>query len=316
MSRKCTCADWGERAVFCPICRPEAFLDDDKLYAACRTNGRATQTQMAARYEALSRIVAEIKPCSVRGAYYQATVRGVVEKTDPGYDKVQRALVELRRAEKLPYNYITDNTRWQRKPDTYDSLQDALEQTARLYRRAVWSDIDAYVEIWIEKDALAGVIYPVTAKYDVPLMVARGFPSLTFLQSCGEYIASLDKPAYVYHLGDHDPSGVCAAEKIGEALKEFAPDADLHFERIAVLPEQIAKWNLPTRPTKKSDSRSKLFNGDSVELDAIRPDILRGLVEEVIEQHLPADQLAVLAVAETSERDMLRLFARQATVAI
>ena len=123
-------------------------ISDDELYAACRIKGkRATQLEMEARFEALKRIVREVRPCSVRQVYYQATVHGVVEKTDPGYDKVQRGLVDLRRAGEIPYRYITDNTRWQIKPTTYNSIQNALEETARLYRRAVWSDVDAYCEV-------------------------------------------------------------------------------------------------------------------------------------------------------------------------
>jgi hypothetical protein len=177
-----------------------AHLEDDELYAACRTNGkRATKRQMEAMHEALVRIVEEVAPCTVRQVYYQATTHGVVDKTEAGYDRVQRALVDLRRSSRIPYRKITDNTRWQIKPATYGGLKDALEETARLYRRAVWSDVDAYVELWLEKDALAGVVQPVTAKFDVPLMVARGFSSLSFLHAAGEDIAALDKPAHIYH---------------------------------------------------------------------------------------------------------------------
>jgi hypothetical protein len=119
-------------------------------------------------------------------------------------------------------------------------------------------------------------MYPITAKYDVPLMVARGYASLSFLHSAAEAIAELDKPAYIYHLGDHDPSGVNAGEKIEETLRELAPDADITFERLAVTPEQIQEWKLPSRPTKTTDSKAKKFGYDqSVELDAIAPDDLR-----------------------------------------
>jgi hypothetical protein len=285
-------------------------LADGELYAACRTNClRASNLQMAARYAALVRIVCEIQPCTVRQTYYQATVRGVVEKTQAGYDKVQRALVDLRMAGKIPFRSITDNTRWQIKPITYNSMEDALDATAHLYRRAVWSDVDSYVEFWLEKDALAGVIHPITSRYDVPLMVARGFSSLSFLHNAAEHIESIQKPAYVYQLGDHDPSGVCAGQKIEEMLRRFAPRAEIHFERLVVLPHQIAQWNLPTRPTKKTDSRARNFEGDSVEMDAIHPETLRQLVQEVIVAHLPPDQLRVLKVAEESERRMLRMFA-------
>ena len=113
--------------------------------------------------------------------------------------------------------------------------------------------------------------------YDVPLMVARGYASLSFLHSAAEAINELDVPAFIYHLGDYDPSGVNAGEKIEETLRELAPDAEIIFERIAVTPEQIEEWSLPTRPTKASDSRAKAFGSDiSVELDAIAPDLLRG----------------------------------------
>ena len=143
-------------------------------------------------------------------------------------------------------------------------------------------------------------------------MVARGFSSLSFLHNAASDIADLDKPAFIYHLGDHDPSGICAAEKIEQTLREFAPDAEIHFERLAVLPKQIRDWNLPTRPTKKSDSRAKLFKGDSVELDAIHPDMLRQIVQEAIEQHLPEHQLETLEVAEESEREILQMFTQNA----
>ena len=140
-------------------------------------------------------------------------------------------------------------------------------------------------------------------------MVARGYASLSFLHSAAEFIDELDVPAYIYHLGDFDPSGVNAGEKIEETLRELAPDAEITFERIAVTPEQIRDWDLPTRPTKTTDSRAKSFGDISVELDAIEPQDLRDLVEQVIEQHLPPEQFEVLKAAEESERSLLTLFA-------
>src|SRR5271170_2312168 len=85
----------------------------------------------------------------------------------------------------------------------------------------------------------------------------------------------------------------------------MAPDAEIHFERIAVTLEQIRDWDLPTRPTKASDSRSKGFGDISVELDAIPPDRLRELVNTAIERHLPPHQLSVLKIAEAEERKLL-----------
>jgi hypothetical protein len=247
-----------------------------------------------------------MRPMTVRQVFYQATVKGVVEKTEAAYTKVQTDLVFMRKSGDLPYGWLTDSTRMQRKPRTFDGVDAALEHTAIFYRKDLWASADCYVEVWLEKDALAGVVYPITSSYDVPLMVARGYASLSFLHNAAEYIRNLDVPTYIYHLGDFDPSGVNAGEKIEQTLREMAPDAEIEFERIAVQHWQIEAWNLPTRPTKASDTRAKNFGDISVELDAIDPDRLRSLVAEAIENHLPRQQFAILKAAEESEREIIR----------
>lgn len=272
---------------------------------------RATRAEVEQRRQSLFEIIEQMKPMTVRQVFYQATVRGIVDKTERDYDKVQTDLVQMRRAGVLPYGWLADNTRWQRKPRTFSSVEHALQETARLYRKALWDDADCYVEIWLEKDALAGVVLPVTALYDVPLMVARGYASLSFLHVAAELIATLDVPAFIYHLGDFDPSGVNAGNKIGETLAQMAPAAELYFERLAVTPDQIRKCNLPTRPTKPSDSRSKGFGKISVELDAIPPNYLRDLAQEAIERHLPPRQFKILKTAEQSELALIRRLASE-----
>jgi hypothetical protein len=274
---------------------------------------RATKAEVEERREALLEIIDVGKPMTVRQVFYQATVHGLVEKAESGYAKVQVDLTKMRRDGSLPYDWLADNTRWQRKPTTFDGIEEALRNTAAFYRKSLWTHADSYVEIWLEKDALSGVIYPVTSMYDVSLMVARGYASLSFLYSAAEYISALDVPTYIYHLGDYDPSGVNAGEKIEETLNELAPDAEIFFQRIAVTEEQIATWNLPTRPTKKSDTRSKAFGDISVELDAIEPNRLRALVQEAIEQYLPADQFEMLKAAEESEREIISRLVNTAT---
>jgi hypothetical protein len=268
---------------------------------------RGTKAEVEQRRLALMEITAAGHPMSVRQVYYQATVRNLVEKTELGYRKVQEDLVFLRRiGGEMPRSWIADSTRWQRKPKTHGSIEEALQDTARFYRRSLWTDAGCYVEIWLEKDALAGVILPVTALFDVPLMVARGYASISFLHAAAEAIADLEVPAYIYHLGDFDPSGVDAGRAIEATLRKYAPDAEIHFERIAVTKRQIDFWDLPSRPTKKTDSRAKGFGEVSVELDAIAPAQLRCIVEVAIERHLPRRQLEVLKAAEESERMLLR----------
>jgi len=276
---------------------------------------RAGPEEMRRRRLALLDIVEEQQPMTVRQVFYQATVRGLIEKTENGYDKIQKTLGNMRVEGQLPWGWIVDNTRMQRKPRTYNNLMDALSHTELMYRRALWRDADAYVEIWLEKDALSGVVYPVTEKYDVPLMVARGYSSISFLYAAAEAIERQVKPAYIYHLGDFDPSGVNAGEKIEETLRKYAPDSEIHFERIAVSQAQIAAWRLPSRPTKKTDTRTKRFtqrfgNVESVELDAIAPDQLRKLVEDAITRHISAHELHIAKVAEESERVVLQAFKR------
>ncbi len=146
---------------------------------------------------------------------------------------------------------------------------------------------------------------PITYKWDVTLMVARGYASLSFLHSAATEMEDLDVPIFIYHLGDFDPSGVNAGEKIEQTLRLLAPTANITFERLAVTPQQITEWSLPSRPTKMSDSRSKGFGNISVELDAIEPWRLRKLVQDAIERHLPQHQYEDLMQAEASERRLI-----------
>jgi hypothetical protein len=218
----------------------------------------------------------------------------------------------MRRDRIIPYSWTSDNTRWMRKPNTYKGLAHFLNHTARFYRRDLWVNAGRYVEIWCEKDALAGVIMKETEPYDVPLMVSRGFSSDTYLQSAAEAIEAEDKPAYIYQFGDHDPSGVWIAKKVEEGLRYHAPNAEIYFDRVAVTPKQIDAWSLPSRPTKRErNTHARGFEGDSVELDAIPAGQLRTLVRECIEPHVDDYQLRILRTAEASERDLLGQWAEQ-----
>jgi hypothetical protein len=288
-------------------------LTGKPIYKACPIKrARATKPEMESRFETLLDIVQVMRPMTVRQIFYQATIRGTVEKTEQGYAKVQIALANMRRAGVMPYNWIVDFTRWQRKPRTFLNVAHALEQTASFYRKDLWARAESYVEIWLEKDALSGVLMPVTSKYDVPLMVARGYASLSFLSAAAEYMAAEVRPVFIYQLGDFDPSGVDAARKIEQTLRELAPAAEIYFERLAVTPQQIDSWGLSTRPTKQSDTRANGFGSISVELDAIDPNALRYLVEGAIGRHLPQHEYRVLMAAEQSEREALACFVSEA----
>jgi hypothetical protein len=263
---------------------------------------------MQALRDAIFQIVEAQQPVTVRQVYYRATVAALIDKTEREYSRVQKLLGVMRRDGTLPYEWISDNTRSCIQPTTYTSPQHAVRVLARWYRKGLWLNHGCRCQIWLEKDALSGVIESVTDEYDVPLMVCRGYPSMTFLHECAQDIADLDVPVFIYHLGDFDPSGCDASRAIEKDLREHAPDAEIIFERLAVTPMQIRNWNLPTRPTKTSDPRAAKFGAESVELDAIEPNELRALVRSAIERHLPRKRLDALKEIEERERCVLRDF--------
>lgn len=279
--------------------------------ASAIKRSRRTKAAISSIKDAITEILSQDNPQTVRQVFYALTVRGVIRKAEIEYQRtVVRLLTEMRETGEIPFEWIADNTRWMRKPTTFIGLEACLENTAECYRRNLWAHMPVYVEVWCEKDALAGVLMRETEIYDVPLMVAKGYSSISFLHSAADAIAARGKPAHIYHFGDLDPSGVDAARDIDVKLRRYAPGAEIHFERPAVTREQVDRWNLPTRPTKTTDTRAKKFVGTSVELDAIPAQQLRGLVRECIERHVVQQQLAVLQVAEKSEREILTSLAR------
>jgi hypothetical protein len=286
----------GKRSYRCPIKRT-----------------RRTKTDISAIRTAIHDVIEDDPPMTVRQVFYQLVARGVIEKTEEQYQgTVIRLMTEMRLDGSLPYSWIVDETRRVRITKTYDSIRNALEQTARFYRRSALAQAPDYIEIWCEKDALAGVLWDVTSEYDVPLMVSRGMPSLTFLHASAQAIrnaAERDKKTFIYQFGDHDPSGVLIPKTIERRLDEMCEPLDCpppQVKRIALTEKQIKKHRLPTRPTKRNGNpHAAGFVGRSVELDALPPRVLRDLVRKVIERHISPAQTLALRVAEDSERKLL-----------
>ena len=286
---------------------------------------RRTKAEIDSIKEGIFEYCQQHHPLTVRQLFYALTVMKLIAKTEAEYKQtVVRLSKEMRLSGELNWDWLVDNTRWMRKPQTFGSLADCVEQSARTYRRSLWQQSHEYVEVWLEKDALAGVFNDVTSEFDVPLMVTRGYPSLSYLRSAAETIVATGKDTTIYYFGDWDPSGADISRNVEARLREFTEvvarewsettmrtyDApDIRFERVAVNPWQIEAWGLPTRPTKSSDSRSKSFVGQSVELDAIPPDDLRALVRERLSDHVSADQLELAREADRLERQTLEAIA-------
>ena len=282
------------------------------MVANTSSRRRRSKAEIKKVWQAISDLLNEDHPMTVRQVFYRLVSEGRIAKTEAEYKStVVRQLGVMRRAGEIPFDWIADHTRWMRKPRSYSSLSAALQLTAETYRRALWDNQEVYVELWLEKDALAGVLMEETGPWDVPLMVTRGYPSLSYVYEAAETISVHGKPTFLYYCGDWDPSGLDIPRSIETNLREFAPDAEIHFQRIAVTQEQIIEWALPTRPTKKTDSRSRGFEGESVEVDAIPPRSLRDLVKRYITQHIDQRQLEILKAAERSERELLQKLPQQ-----
>lgn len=180
---------------------------------------RSTHAEIQQREDAIYAFCEEQNPVTVRCIYSPLTTLELVPKTKNGYKRVQNTCTRMRREGQLPFHWVSDNTRWMRKPWTYNSMQQALRETASFYRRDFLNYTNLDTEVWLEKDALASIFYDVTVKWDIPLMVSRGFASLTFLHDAA---IQLEDGAHIYIFSDYDASGENLARSIDRGLHEFS----------------------------------------------------------------------------------------------
>jgi hypothetical protein len=271
---------------------------------------RSTKAEMAERYEALIQIVTDAAPTGVRFCYYRAVSQGIVPKTDNGYVLAQWALMHLRETRAVPWESITDSSRWMRKPETWNSAEELLADAASSYRRPLWADADARVEVWCESESVAGVIWPVTREWDVPLFPMKGQTSASFAHSAAMTYRHDHRPVIIYYVGDHDPHGLEIEAQLAHKLREYSERDEITLQRLACTPEQVTDMDLigtkPKKTTWKHPTLGKQpFQGEAVEVEAIDAPILRNVVETAITSHLDPHALAINRMVEKSERDGL-----------
>ncbi len=272
---------------------------------------RATKEDMEARAQFLIDYAVENEPVTVRQLFYAATVAGLIEKSESGYNKIQAQVLALRRDGRLPYYCIADATRYMRKLQSFDGWEEALRDTAAIYRKDLWAQSGVKVEIWIEKSALAGVLAPVTEEFDVPLMPTGGYTSETFAYGAVAAMRGSGKTLVVYALYDFDRSGRDASSSLQEKVERFGREygVGVYFQALGLSEKQVIDLNLPTRPAKRKTKADQRWPHDfAAELDAIPPNTLRKMVSEAIEEWLPADQLDRLKRIEQAERATLMEF--------
>ncbi|MCY2987172.1 MAG: hypothetical protein NTY19_04790 [Planctomycetota bacterium] len=286
------------------------LADDNAAYQSSPIKRpRRTKSQMETLRDGLFALAEEHQPLTIRQLFYRAVVTSLIDKTQNAYNNVVvRLLGQMREDGRVPFEWIVDNTRWMRKPRTYSGLRQMLEYTKKTYRRAIWDVQKVYVEIWCESDSVAGILYPITEEYDVPLMPCSGQPSKSFLHSASECIAEENRPCFVYYFGDYDRAGIQISDRINRDLVRYLPDgADFHFERVAINEDQIRKYNLPTRPPK--DKRDGWT--ETVELEAMTTAALQGICDDCITRHIDHEALARLETVEAAERETVGMFLDQ-----
>ena len=203
---------------------------------------------------------------TLRQLYYQFVSRDAIPNTFRSYKNLQSLINEARLAGRIDWNAIEDRTRnLQEWPTQYDP-ESALAGLANHYREDKWEDQPTHVEVWVEKDALLGVIEKACGKYSTPFFSCRGYTSQSEVWNSAQRLAKMEdpnahdygqtkKPCVILHLGDHDPSGIDMTRDIQDRMDLFEAD-NVVVERIALNMDQIRKFNPPPNPAKITDSRA------------------------------------------------------------
>lgn len=272
--------------------------------------------------EQLDRQIIEVlrgdHPQSVRHIFYRMTdprLPEYVEKSDAGYRHVQDRCVKLRRSGRIPYSWIADMSRRGYFVNTFSNASDFILRMSGLYRADLWELSDYQCEVWCESRSIASVIQSDCQELAVSLFPCGGFSSLSFVHQAAEQInyGSDSKPLVIFYIGDYDPAGVLIDVALERELRvHLKPEIDMQFNRIGINEKQIAEFDLPTKPRKKTDNRSQQV-AQTVEAEAMPANILRGLLREQIENLLPIGALEAAKIAEKSEQDGLKLIAEYAS---
>lgn len=279
--------------------------------------GRPPDPKLVALDLQLIEITQKFGPIGIRGCFYKCLSLGLFEKTEANVKRVERRLLKLRREGRVSYDAISDpasDPTWYR---TYNGPEEFADDVADLYRRSLWQYADERVVIVVEKVGLQGVLAPITERWDVPLFACGGQQSETLIYRIGSLIAAWDVATYVYVLSDLDAGGDSIFETFRNGSKDapggisrFTKGVPIEVIKLGLTERQIDLWGLPTRPAKRSDRRSPKFiakHGDRcVELDALGPDRLRGMVDYAISGHVSPHTVEELKITEQEERDTMR----------
>lgn len=247
---------------------------------------------------------------TLRQLYYQFVARGLIPNRQTEYKRLGSIINDARLAGLIDWDAIVDRTRNLQDLAHWDNPEQIIRAVASQYREDRWQDQQYRLEVWIEKDALVGVIQGTCQRNDVPYFSCRGYTSQSELWGAAMRLKAYEndgQETVVIHLGDHDPSGIDMSRDIRDRLRLFG--AKTQLRRIALNMNQVEQYDPPPNPAKLTDSRAEGYIGeygdDSWELDALEPTVLDALVQAEIDNWLDRRSWRESTEAQEHQRELL-----------
>ena len=264
---------------------------------------------------------------TARQVYYQFVSRGLAPNSQKSYKALTSLLTDARYAGLVDWDVIEDRGREPNLPLEFNSIQERVEAAMSNFRLPRWKGQPHYVELWVEKQALAGVLAPLAHEFHATLMINKGYSSASamkeaadrFIAACTHRLRDEDEDGFfavdwyrqpiLFYLGDHDPSGEDMVRDIRTRLMEFGVRG-IQVDKLALTMEQIRRFQPPPNPAKVTDSRAaayiKKYGTSSWELDALPPNELTQLVRRYFKRVIDAKKLSAVIAKEDADRESLR----------
>lgn len=248
---------------------------------------------------------------TLRQLFYQFVSRDYLPNTQRSYKTLGTLVDRARRAGLMDWDYIVDRTRSLKGNRTYDSPGALIEDVHESFFVDLWQDQAYRIEVWVEKEALAGVIERAAGLRGVNFFSCRGYVSQSEMHAAAMrhvyYRDRLDQDTVIVHLGDHDPSGIDMTRDIGARMRLFGATPEVR--RIALNWEQIEEFQPPPNPAKMTDSRAEgyvdRFGYQSWELDALEPELLSRLITREIDMYRDVIPYDLRVEEQETGRDQL-----------
>jgi hypothetical protein len=248
---------------------------------------------------------------TLRQLYYQHVVRNYITNEEKSYKRLGKLLSDARLAGLTDWDAIEDRVRVPVVPSQWDSLEDILESVYASFRLPRWENQSHYAELWVEKDALSGVLRPMAREFHVTMMVNKGYSSQSAMYEASKRFIEAEERGQttrLFYLGDHDPSGEDMVRDIQDRLETFG--SEVIVTKIALTMPQIVQYNPPPNPAKMSDSRADKYvakhGAESWEVDALPPEALQDLIREALESVVDAAKMNAVMEREETEKKLLR----------